>query len=276
MTKRQWIPGVIGILIVGIIVGASILAPWIAPYGPNDINMAESLVGPCKEHLLGTDLLGRDLFSRILYGGRSSMVLALLATILSMLFGILVGTTSGYFGGIFDDILTIVTNIFQGLPGTSLMVAIAGILGPSFKSLMLALVLTNWTGFSRIVRTEVLKYREENFVEGLKSLGESDWKIIWKHIVPNMLGNVMVLFTTRIGRSLLSIAGLSYLGLGIQPPNPDWSVMLSDAQMSFRSNPHLILAPGICLVLLIFGINLIGDMLRDWLDKQNREAGGYL
>ena len=121
-----------------------------------------------------------------------------------------------------------------------------------------------------------MKYREENFVEGLKSLGESDFDIIWRHIIPNMMGNVMVLFTTRIGRCLLSISGLSYLGLGIQPPDPDWSVMLSDARMNFRSAPHLVLVPGICIVLLLFSLNLIGDMLRDWLDKQNREAGGYL
>lgn len=276
MTKRQWIPGVIGMVILVVIVGASILAPWIAPYEPNGVNMADSLQGPSLKHLFGTDLLGRDLFSRILYGGRSSMILALFATFLSMLFGMVVGTAAGYFGGAWDYILTAATNVFQGLPGTSLMVAIAGIFGPSFQSLMIALILTSWTGFSRIVRTEVLKYREENFIEGLKSLGESDMEIIWRHIVPNMMGNVMVLFTTRIGRCLLSIAGLSYLGLGIQPPNPDWSVMLSDAKMNFRSAPHLVLAPGICLVLLLFSINLIGDWLRDWLDKQNREAGGYV
>ena len=276
MTKRQWIPGAVGILLLSLIIISSILAPWIAPYDPNGIDITASLQGPSLQHLFGTDLLGRDLFSRILYGGRTCMGLALFASLLSMLFGMIVGTAAGYFGGACDYILTIGTNIFQGLPGTSLMVAIAGIMGPSFRSLMIALILTSWTGFSRIVRTEVMKYREENFVEGLKSLGESDFDIIWRHIIPNMMGNVMVLFTTRIGRCLLSISGLSYLGLGIQPPDPDWSVMLSDARMNFRSAPHLVLVPGICIVLLLFSLNLIGDMLRDWLDKQNREAGGYL
>jgi peptide/nickel transport system permease protein len=276
MKKSQWIPGVVGIVILSVIVLFSILAPWLAPFDPNEINIADSLQGPSLVHLFGTDILGRDLFSRILYGGRSSMVLALFATILSMLFGMLVGAFAGYFGGMTDYLLTICTNIFQGLPGTSLMVAIAGIMGPSFRSLILALILTSWTGFSRIVRTEVMKYREENFVEGLKSIGESDFAIMFRHIIPNMMGNVMVLFTTRIGRCLLSLSGLSYLGLGIQPPDPDWSVMLSDARMNFRSAPHLVLVPGICIVLLLFSINLIGDMLRDWLDKQNREAGGIL
>ena len=203
------------------------------------------------------------------------MLLALCAALLSMLVGMLVGVLAGYFGGLWDYLLTIITNIFQGLPGVSMMVAIAGIMGPGFKSLMLGLVLTNWTGFSRVVRTEVMKYREENFVEGLKVLGASHLRIICGHILPNMFGNTVILLTTRIGRSLLSISGMSYLGLGIQPPTPDWSVMLSDARMSFRSAPHLILAPGICIVIVMFSIHLIGDFLRDWMDRQNREAGDF-
>lgn len=275
MTKRQWIPGIIGFVLLGIMILGSIFAPVLASYEPNAINMAETLQPPSAQHLLGTDLLGRDLFSRILYGGRSSMVLAICAAVLSMFVGMIVGVVAGYFGGIWDYLLTIITNIFQGLPGVSMMVAIAGMMGPSFKSLMLGLVLTNWTGFSRIVRTEVMKYREENFVEGLRVLGASHLRIICVHILPNMLGNTVILLTTRIGRSLLAIAGMSYLGLGIQPPTPDWSVMLSDARMSFRSAPHLILVPGICIVIVMFSIHLIGDFLRDWMDRQNREAGDF-
>lgn len=273
MKKRQWISGIAGIIIVVVILGASVLAPFLAPYDPNGIDMAQSLQGPSPQHLLGTDLLGRDIFSRILYGGRSSIVLALLATAASMLAGMAVGTLAGYYGGILDEIIMIFLNIFQGLPGTSLMIAIAGIMGPSFKSLMIALVLTSWTGFARIVRTEVLRLREENFVRGLKCLGVSDQAIIWKHIVPNMKGNTVVLFATRIGRCILSISGLSFLGLGIQPPDPDWSVMLNDARMSFRSSPYLVMGPGVCLILLLFGINLVGDLLRDLMDRRAGEAG---
>ncbi|MDO4453512.1 MAG: ABC transporter permease [Eubacteriales bacterium] len=272
MTKKQKIPGVIGLGILVIILLLSILAPWIAPYDPNMVDMTASLQGPSAQHLFGTDMLGRDMLSRILYGGRSSMMLVLLASVISMVIGILLGMIAGYFGGICDYILTVFTNIFQGLPGVSMMVAIAGILGPSFQSLMLGMVLTSWTGFSRIVRTETLKYREENFVEGLKILGAGKIRILFQHILPNMLGNTIVLLTTRIGRNLLSIAGMSYLGLGIQPPTPDWSVMINDARVSFRSAPHLILVPGICIVLVVFSIQLIGDFLRDWMDRQNREA----
>lgn len=275
MTKKQWIPGVIGFILLGMMILGSVLAPVLTSYEPNAMNMAETLQPPSLQHLLGTDLLGRDMFSRILYGGRSSMLLALCAALLSMLVGMLVGVLAGYFGGLWDYLLTIITNIFQGLPGVSMMVAIAGIMGPGFKSLMLGLVLTNWTGFSRVVRTEVMKYREENFVEGLKVLGASHLRIICGHILPNMFGNTVILLTTRIGRSLLSISGISYLGLGIQPPTPDWSVILSDARMSFRSASHLILASGICIVIVMFSIHLIGDFLRDWMDRQNREAGDF-
>lgn len=275
MKKSRHIAGMFGVFILTLILLASVLAPLLAPCGPNDISMSETLLPPSAAHILGTDLLGRDIFSRILYGGRSSIVLALAATALSMLAGMAVGTFAGYYGGVFDDSVMIVMNVFQGLPGTSLMIAIAGILGPSFRSLMIALVLTSWTGFARIVRTEVLRLKEENFVKGLKCLGVSSQGIIWKHIVPNLKGNTVVLFATRIGRSILSISGLSFLGLGIQPPNPDWSVMLNDARMNFRSAPYLILAPGICLILLLLGINLVGDMLRDLMDNRAGEAGGY-
>lgn len=276
MTIRKMIPGIAGTALLAAIVICSIFAPAIAPVNPNTVNMAQSLLPPSPEHIFGTDILGRDMMSRILYGGRSSILLALTATTASMMFGMAVGTLSAYYGGIFDEIIMISLNIVQGLPGTSLMIAIAGIMGPSFKSLMIALVLTSWAGFARIVRTEVLKLKSENFVEGLKCIGAGDLVIIWRHIIPNLKGNTIVLFTTRIGRCILSISGLSFLGLGVQPPNPDWSVMISDARMNFRSAPHLIIVPGICMILLLLSINLIGDMLRDIFDKKNGEAGGHL
>ncbi len=275
MKKKYMISGMVGIVILSIVIGFSLLAPILAPVSPEAIDMSQSLKPPSGQHLFGTDVLGRDMFSRILYGGRSSMLLALAATVGSMAFDMAVGTLAGYYGGILDETVMICLNIFQGLPGTSLMIAIAGIMGPSFKSLMIALILTSWTGFARIVRTEVMKLKTENYVEGLKCLGAGDMTIIWKHIIPNMKGNTIVLFTTRIGRCILSISGLSFLGLGVQPPAPDWSVMISDARMNFRSAPHLILVPGICMVLLLFSINLIGDMLRDLFDKKEGEAGGY-
>lgn len=275
MSRRQLLPGVFGVIILTVIVICSLFAPLLAPVSPYEVNMSRSLLPPSPEHIFGTDILGREMLGRILYGGRSSLLLALAATIAAMALGLLAGTIGGYYGGITDRIIVIVLSIFQGLPGTSLMIAIAGIMGPGHKSLLLALVITNWAGFARIVRTEVLRLKQENFVEGLKSLGASNAVIMWRHIVPNMKGNTMVLFTTRISRAILSISGLSFLGLGIQPPTPDWSVMINDARMNFRSAPHLIVIPGVCIVLLLLSINLIGDMLRDLFDKKGQEAGGY-
>lgn len=272
MRKRQWIPGAIGMAVLLVMILLTVFAPVLAPYGPTATDMRASLVPPCREHIFGTDVLGRDLFSRVLYGGRSSMLLALLATVLSMGIGMIVGVCAGYFGGACDHILTVLTNIFQGLPGISMMVAIAGIWGPSFQSLMLGLVLTNWTGFSRIIRAEVLKYREEDFVEGLRSLGASNWRIISRHILPNMLGNTVILLAQRVGTSLLSISSLSFLGLGIQPPTPDWSVMLSDAKTYYRSAPHLLIFPGLAILAVLFSIQLIGDFLRDRMDRRGREG----
>lgn len=251
---------------------SNLLAPWIAPYDPNAIDMRVRLAGPSLRHPLGTDSLGRDLLSRALYGGRASILIALAATSISMAFGMLLGILAGWFGGMVDWVITAFANIFLGLPSTCLMIAIAGILGPGVPNLLLALVLTSWAGFSRVVRTQTLRIREASFVEGLKVLGAGSRRILWRHIVPNILPDCVVLFTTRVGRCVLSIASVSYLGLGIRPPTPDWSVMISDARLNYRSAPHLILVPGICIFLLLLSINLLGDALRDRLDVHRQEV----
>lgn len=274
MKKRRQLAGAAGIVMLTFIAGASLLAPVLAPVSPTAVDMTRTLAPPSAEHLFGTDILGRDVFSRVLYGGRSSMLLALTATAAAMALGMMAGTLAGFYGGLWDRLLMLVLNIFQGLPGTSLMIAIAGTMGPGRRSLLLALMITGWPGFARIVRMEVYRLKQEDFVEGLKALGAGNARIIWRHLMPNMKGNAIVLFTTRAGRSLLAVSGLSFLGLGVQPPTPDWSVMINDARMNFRSAPHLILAPGLCMVLLLLSINLIGDMLRDLFDKRNEEAGG--
>lgn len=260
------------VVILACILLISAAAPLIAPFDPNKIHMSLRLQGPSSAHLFGTDSLGRDMLSRVLYGGRVSMLLAIGATILSMGTGMIIGVISGYFSGVCDAVLTTATNIFQGLPGTCVMIAIAGVLGPGLDHILLALVLTSWASFSRIVRTETLRVREQSYIKGLRLLGADTPVILIKHLVPNIMPNLIVLFTTRIGRCILSIASLSYLGLGLQPPNPDWSVMISDARLHFRSAPHLIIVPGMCLFLLLFALNLLGDALRDKLDVREMEV----
>lgn len=260
------------IVILAAVVLLNIFADFIAPYDPNLINMEIKLQPPSAEHWLGTDALGRDMLSRILYGGRVSIVLALFATALSMGFGLFIGVLAGYFGGKIDWLISIGINIFQGLPSTCFILAIVGVMGPGAKSLVIALVITSWAGFARVVRTETLKVRKESFIEGLRCFGASDMRLIFFHIIPNILPNVSVLFATRLGRCILTISALSYLGLGIRPPTPDWSVMISDARLNYRSAPYLIIIPGIFIFLVLFSINILGDHLRDKTDVRSIEV----
>ncbi len=257
----------LGILAVIFIV--NLFAPLIAPFDPNEINMPRRLQGPSREHFLGTDTLGRDVFSRVLWGGRASILLSSLATLFTMFLGMVVGILAGYIGGKVDAVILIITSMFQGIPGISLMIALAGALGPGLSSLLLALVIISWPSFSRIVRGEVIKIREEEFIEGMRAVGAKKMYILIRHILPNMMGTVVVLFTTRIGFGILAIASLSFLGLGIQPPTPDWGVMVRDAMYFFREQPSLLLAPGGFLFLTTLSINLIGDGLRDSFDVRS-------
>lgn len=260
----------LALCLLGLLLAGSLLAPVLAPYPPTQINMAERLQGISAAHPLGTDTLGRDLLSRVLYGGRVSVLTAAAATALSMLLGLAVGLIAGYLGGWADGVITWFTNIFQGLPSTSVMIALAAILDPGVSSLLLALVLTSWASFSRVVRSSVLRLREEAYVEGARCLGAGRLRIITRYLLPNLLPEIAVLFTTRVGGVVLSVASLSFLGLGIQPPTPDWGVMISEARTSFRTAPMLILVPGACLIILSFGINYLGEMLRAHFDIRGR------
>ena len=260
------------LFVLAFIILGSIFAPFLVTHNPFEPDMANRLQGPCWQHLFGTDALGRDMFSRILYGGRASMLLTLVSSLLALVVGVSIGVMSGFYGGKLDMLFTVLSNIFQGIPGSCFMIAVAGILGPSIRSLVLALVLTSWAGFSRIVRAEVLQLLGEPFIEGLRCLGCSDWRIIVHHLLPNIANKLLVLVTIRLGRGILAIAGLSFLGLGVQPPTPDWSVMINDALMYYRSAPHLIIIPGLFVFLLIYALNIIGEHLRDRLDTQLDEV----
>lgn len=260
------------LIILIVIVSSSIFAPVLSTHNPFEPDMSQRLMGPSLEHFLGTDALGRDMYSRILYGGRVSMLLALAAAFISLVIGLGIGIISGFYRGKFDIFFTVLSNIFQGIPGNCFMIAIAGILGPSIYSLILALVITSWAGFSRIVRSEVLQIKEEPFIEGLCCVGCNDGQLIVRHILPNIIHKLLVLFTIRIGKGILLIAGMSFLGLGVQPPMPDWSVMVNDAILYYRSAPHLIIVPGMCIFLLTYSINILGDGIRNKLDARFNEV----
>lgn len=206
-----------GLVLLFIILLTSVLAPVLAPFDPLVSNLSEALQKPSATHLLGTDNIGRDTLSRVLYGGRQSILLALAATVLSMLLGFVLGLFAGYFGGWIDGVITTISSIFQGLPGLTLMIAVAGLLGQGVKSMLIAIVINSWVGFSRIARGEVMKLKQESFIKGLKTIGASDLRILFLHISPNILGTLCVLFATRIAGNVISVASMSYLGLGLQP-----------------------------------------------------------
>ena len=257
--------------VIIIIVAASILAPYLAPYDPLQPNMYIRLQTPSPEHILGTDALGRDLFSRILYGGRTSILLSLFSVSLSMLVGGILGIIAGFYEKWPDTIITILCNIFQSIPGSCFMIAFAGIMGPSLHNLVFALALVSWAGFSRIVRAAVLRIKNEPYMELLSCLGASNARLMFKHILPNIANDVFILFSIRIGFGLMAVSGLSFLGLGVQPPIPDWGVMLSDAMFYYRSYPYLAIIPGALLFLLVFSINTLGDYQRECFDIKKDE-----
>ena len=241
---------------------------------PFQTDMTKSLQYPSINNLFGTDILGRDIFSRVLYGIQVSVVLSMITTILSVCVGLLIGLTAGYFGGIPDTIITIFTSIFQGLPATIIMITVAAMMGGGYYALLFSMVITSWTGFSRIVRGEVLKLKTADYIIVGKSMGASNIRIIFYYIFPAVCHNLIIVFAQRIAAFILSIAGLSYLGLGIHPPTPDLGGMINEARNYYRSQPMTIIAPGAVLLMISLGINYFAEWLREnFFFKQSIKTG---
>lgn len=241
---------------------------------PFQTDMTKSLQYPSINNLFGTDILGRDIFSRVLYGIQVSVVLSMITTILSVCVGLLIGLTAGYFGGIPDTIITIFTSIFQGLPATIIMITVAAMMGGGYYALLFSMVITSWTGFSRIVRGEVLKLKTADYIIVGKSMGASSIRIIFYYIFPAVCHNLIIVFAQRIAAFILSIAGLSYLGLGIHPPTPDLGGMINEARNYYRSQPMTIIAPGAVLLMISLGINYFAEWLREnFFFKQSIKTG---
>lgn len=251
---------------------AGIFAGLIAPMDPNAVDMANALAPPSAGHLLGTDHLGRDLLSRLIYGSRSSVFISFFATACTLLLGLVTGLVSGYFGGWVDQAIQSAVNIFQGIPSTAFVAAVLGLMGPGVKSLMAAIVLSSWAGFSRIVRSQVLEIRELHCVEGARALGGGSFYILWRYVLPGIRLPLLVLTVTRIGSTVLTVAAMSYLGLGLRAPAADWGIMIYDAKLYFVKDFRVLLAPAACLTLFCLSINLIADYLRDCLDRDDGGA----
>lgn len=257
-----------GLLVIAVLALLAAIAPLIAPHDPMAIDPARKLAGPSSDFWLGTDNLGRDIFSRLLYGSRLSMGTAVLATLAIVSIGVPIGAVSGYFGGLIDDAIMRVVEVLLAFPSLILALAIIGVMGPGMTSVMAGLVAVWWVGYARIIRGSVLSLRERQFIEAAKAIGASNPRIIFLHLLPNVIGPVIVLATLELGTLLLAISGLSFLGLGAQPPTPEWGSMLNDGRRLFISAPQLMLYPGAAISLAVLGFNLLGDGLRDVLDPR--------
>ncbi len=261
---------VAGFLIVGIFLFAAIAAPLIAPFDPNKQQLSARLKPPTSEHILGTDALGRDVLSRIVWGARVSLTIGLVVVISASIIGTLVGLIAGYVGGFVDDALMRLTDIFFAFPSLILAMAIAAALGPSLTTAMVAIAVVTWPVYARLVRGQVLSLRKREFVEAAESVGASSARIIRKHLLPNSLSPLLVQASFDMGGAILIAAGLSFIGFGAQPPLAEWGVMISEGRKYVSTHPWLPLFPGLAILFTVAAFNLIGDGLRDALDPRLR------
>jgi ABC-type dipeptide/oligopeptide/nickel transport system permease subunit len=245
---------------------AAVLAPWVSPYDPNAFDLPASLQGPTARHLLGTDQLGRDTLSRLIHGGRATLLLSALATVGVITLGLVVGVVAGYFGGWVDAVVGAVVTALLAIPSLLLTLAILGVLGASTTTLLVALIGAGWVGHARVFRAAILAIREQPYVESAVSLGASPARVIARHLLPNLLTTTVVLATLDFGGFLLTVSALSFLGLGVQPPTADWGTMLNDGRPYFDALPILVTLPGVCIALVALSSDLLGDALRDTVD----------
>lgn len=249
----------------------SVLAPLIASESTNRIDLAHRLESPSRQHWLGTDELGRDIFSRLLYGGRISFLVSLSVVSLCLLVGVGLGTVSGMHGGWLDEIVMRTGDVLLSFPGVLLAIGLMAVLGPSLRNVVLALVLIGWVSYARLARGLVLKLREVEFVNAARSLGASSTRILFRHLLPNMLPALIVQTSFGFAGMILAESSLSFLGLGVQPPVPSWGNMLSDGKNHLLDAPHLTLFPGLAIFSSVLALNLLGDALRDRLDPHEKK-----
>jgi len=264
-----------GLLLVTIFAVCAVFAPWIAPQDPAQLDLTGRLMAPGAGHLFGTDELGRDILSRTVYGARISLVVAVSVVGLSLGVGLVAGCLAGYYGGLTDTVLNVyVTNAFLALPGILLAIAFVAFLGPGLGNVIVALALSGWVGYARLVRAQVMAVKEREFVEAARALGATDLRILARHIVPNIVQPLIVQAAIGMAGAVLAEATLSFLGLGVPAPAASWGSMLNDARSHLFDSPHLLFFPAAAVMLCVLSFNFIGDALRDHLDPRARGPTG--
>ena len=272
--KRNWL-ATIGVVLVVIFVVSAVFAAWISPQDPARIELANRLAPPSAAHWCGTDELGRDILSRLIYGARISMLVGSSVVAGALLLGLVIGSIAGYYGGKVDRFVNVILmNAFLSFPGILIAISFVAFRGPGIFNLILALALGGWVGYARLVRAQVLAAREREYVEAARALGASDWRIVTHHILPNIIQPVIVQAAIGMAGAVLAEATMSFLGLGVPPPTASWGSMLNDGRAHLFDAPHLVLFPAGAVMLAVLSFNFIGDALRDYLDPRSRiEAG---
>ncbi|HEX3031170.1 MAG TPA: nickel transporter permease [Bacillota bacterium] len=260
---------VVGLVLVAVFLLVAVFAPLLAPYDPiNDSDLVKRLEAPSGEHIMGRDSQGRDVLSRIVYGARISVQVGVISVSFALVLGVALGAVSGYFGKWVDGFIMRVMDILLAFPSVLLAIAITAVLGPELKNAMIAIGIVNTPHFARIVRSTVLSVKATEYIEAARAVGASDLRIILRHVLPNCLAPIIVQTTLSVGTAILDAAALSFLGLGAQPPTPEWGAMLSDGRSYIQKAPHVMIFPGIAIMMVVLGFNLLGDGLRDALDPR--------
>lgn len=260
-----------GVAVILIIVLAAIFAPLICPYDPYTQDLRNALAKPSAEHILGTDTYGRDLFTRIVYGARISLIIGLIPSIIAIIIGTVMGLMAGFLGKTADFIIMRIADIVLSFPSLLLAMVIMYTLGPSLLNLFIALSIINWGMTARTVRAQTLQLREKEFVEAARSVGVKNWTIMFRHILPNCIPSLIVIFTLDIPSAIMSEASLSFLGVGAKPPEASWGLMVSENRDNLTKAPWVALFPGIAIMLLVLAFNFVGDAMRDALDPTLKE-----
>lgn len=256
----------ISAVIILVMIFCAIFAPLVAPYDPTEQDLLNRLQGMSWEHPFGTDQLGRDILSRMIYGSRISIAIGIFPTLISIVIGTILGMISGYYGGKIDFVIMRLADITLAFPSLLLAMVVMYTLGAGIINIFLALTIVSWAGTARVIRSQTMSLRESEYVEAARSIGVSDWKIMFRHILPNCLPNIIVLFTLDIPGSILSESSLSFLGIGAQPPMTSWGLMVSDGKQYMFTDPVIAIAPGVAILILALAFNFLGDGIRDVLD----------